>query len=84
MAVGRVLTSSVILLSLSLLSLYSVDSDSPKHFGNAQAGLGDNFLQFCNISLHKFKPKLLADLTRAGGHFVSGHRKTFLKSRVAP
>ena len=35
MAVGRVLTSSVILLSLSLLSLYSVDSDSPKHFGNA-------------------------------------------------
>ena len=82
MAVGRVLTSSVILLSLSLLSLYSVDWDSPKHFGNTQAGLGDNFLQFFNLSRQKFKPNLLADLTRAGGHCVSGHRKKFLKSRL--
>ena len=46
MAVGRVLTPSVILLSLSLLSLYSVDSDSPKHFGNAQRALGTFFSRF--------------------------------------
>ena len=35
-------------------------------------GLGDIFLSFFNISLQKFKPKLLADLTQAGGHFFLG------------
>ena len=83
MAVRRVSSLSVILLSFSLLALFSVNLYSLKLSKNAQVHYGDNFFKYFNsypVSFNLISPR---HRSRIGGQFVNSPHKKFQKSRVA-
>ena len=83
MAVGRVSSSSVILVSFLPLALFSVNLYSPKLSENAQVHYGDKFLRYFNsypVNFNLISPR---NVLRIGGHFVTSPHKKFQKSRVA-
>ena len=83
MAVGRVLSSSAILLSFLLLALFPVTLDSPKLFENSQVYYGDKFFKYFNSYLVDFNLISPRNVSRIGGHFVISPHKKFQKSRLA-
>ena len=83
MAVRRVSSLSVILLSFSLLALFSVNLYSLKLSKNAQVHYGDKFFKYFNSYLVDFNLISPRHMSRIGGHFVTSPHKKFQKSRVA-
>ena len=83
MAVRRVSSFSVILLSFSLLALFSVNLYSLKLSKNALVHYGDKFFKYFNSYLVDFNQISPRDMSRIGGHFVTSPHKKFQKSRVA-
>ena len=82
MAVRRVSSFSVILLSFSLLALFSVNLYSLKLSKNALVHYGDKFFKYFNSYLVDFNQISPRDMSRIGGHFVTSPHKKFQKSRV--
>lgn len=83
LAVRRVPSLSVILLSFSLLALFSVNLYSLKLSKNAQVYYGDKVFKYFNsypVDFNLISPR---HMSRIGGHFVTSPHKKFQKSRVA-
>ena len=83
MAVRRVSSLSVILLSFSLLALFSVNLYSLKLSKNVQVHYGDKFFKYFNSYSVDFNLISPRHMSRIGGHFVTSPHKKFQKSRVA-
>ena len=82
MAVRRVSSLSVILLSFSLLALFSVNLYSLKLSKNVQVHYGDKFFKYFNSYSVDFNLISPRHMSRIGGHFVTSPHKKFQKSRV--
>lgn len=83
MAARRVSSLSVILLSFSLLALFSVNLYSLKLSKNVQVHYGDKFFKYFNSYSVDFNLISPRHMSRIGGHFVTSPHKKFQKSRVA-